>query len=161
MAINEQILSSVLKVANQGVIVDMRVTNSLQQMDFVLPTPPSFSDLANTIKLVGESAISRGENIKRQEYVDHLGKDKFDSNIYKLVPFIIGNMGGFNGAADSLIADLVLKDAYYDSLSGDLSLADKSKACASLRRDIIMAVQRAQADAICDRGIRTGMCCRV
>ena len=43
-------------------------------MDFVLPTPPSFLDLASTIRLVGdESAISRGENIKRQEYVDHLG----------------------------------------------------------------------------------------
>ena len=51
-----------------GVIVDVRVTNSLQQTNFVLPTPPSFSDLASTIRLVGESAISRGENIKRQEY---------------------------------------------------------------------------------------------
>ena len=128
-------------------------------MNFVLPTPPSFYDLASTIRLVGESAISRGENIKRQEYVDHLGKEKFDSNVYRFVPFIIGNMGGFNGAADSLIADLGLKDSYFDSLSGDLSLADKSKACASLRLAIVMAVQRAQADAICDRGFRTGMCC--
>ena len=90
--------------------------------------------------------------------MDHLGKEKFDSNVYRFVPFIIGNMGGFNGAADSLIADLGLKDAYFDSLSGDLSLTDKSKACASLRLAMMMAVQRAQADAICDRGFRTGMC---
>ena len=39
-----------------------------------------------------------------------------------------------------------------------LILTDKSKACASLRLTMVMAVQRAQADAICDRGFRTGMC---
>ena len=59
-----------------GMIVDMRVINSLQEIEFVLPTPPSFSDLASTIWLVGESTISKGENIKRARiwyhYVDHL-----------------------------------------------------------------------------------------
>ena len=137
--------------------MDVRISNSLDQIEFVLPSPPSFPALATAIRLAGESALNKGENIKRQEYVDHMGSAKFDSNIYKLVPFIIGNMCGFNEAADSLIGDLGLKDAYYDSLSGDLALADKSKACASLRLALTIAVQRAQADAICDRGLRAGV----